>query len=343
MKKQFLLLLLSVFTLSLSAQRVFTEYFEDVQSGTDLEDYNDWYVTKKASNANGDSPVIVEQFLFYDDYSGSDIGKACFLDSLMGQEDATKRISTRVVEFGGGDTLITPAAGESMYAAFLVQILENSKNSYRDFFTWEGSTTSNWSRGRVFAQLIDGTDLQFAVSKNSSSDFAESEIYEGATGSIFMMVLEYSSVLGDANDEIKLYINPDPTKSASEQATVLINVDEQSDYNDDTQIKINLRQRGIGAFIGNIRVGTDWDEVLTGAQVPVSKQTVSLSNVSIYANNKAIVTSEPGQVQVYELTGRKVLESSTSGNLQTSLRSGMYIVRFKDSDNKFSTGKIIVK
>ena len=193
MKKLTLLLILFVAALTVNAQ-VFTEYFETATTGGDLEGYNDWYVSFKANDANGVSPVISEELLFYTGYIGSDIGKSVKLDSLVGMESATQRISTKVVTFGPGDTL-RPVIGGSMYAAFMVSIGKDSKHSYRDFFTWEGSTGSSWQRGRVFAYVnSNGTDLKFAVSKNSSSgaDLDEAVIeLIGGVDVYHLLVLKY--------------------------------------------------------------------------------------------------------------------------------------------------------
>lgn len=340
MKRGFLLFLISVFTLSLNAQ-VFTEYFENAPTNGNLEDYNDWYVSAKSSEANGVSPVIAEEFLFYDNYPGSDIGKTVLLDSLVGMESSTQRISTRVVDFGGGDTLM-PVIGEKMFAAFLVQILPDSKDSFRDFFTWEGSTSSSFTRGRVFVKVQnENKDLQFAVSKNSSSSgvYVESEVFEGGVNSIFLLVLEYHAIEGDGNDVVSLYVNPDPTKPASEQTTVLVSQDEQSDYSETTKIKINLRQRGIGAYVGNIRVGRTWEEVVEGTSTSTQK-VVNKEEVSISSFNKTIVTERPGNLEVFEISGRKILNSRTSGRLETGLKSGLYIVRFIDDNKNVFTGKV---
>jgi hypothetical protein len=341
MKKQFLLLLISVFTLSLNAQ-VFTEYFETAPTNGDLEGYNDWYVSFKSSEANGVSPIITEEVLFYDNYAGTDKGKTALLDSLVGMESATQRISTKVVTFGEGDTL-RPIIGGKMYASLMVQILPDSKNSFRDFFTWEGSTGSSWTRGRVFSKVIENKDLQFAVSKNSSSSgvYVESEVFEGGVGSIFLLVLEYDAIDGDGNDVVSLYINPDPTKPAAEQAIKLMSQDDQSDYSEGTEIKINLRQRGVGAYVGGIRVGRTWEEVVAGTPTS-NREIMDRNEVTISSFNKTIVTQKSGNVEVFEITGRKVLNARTYGRLNTSLKSGLYIVRFTDNDNNVSTGKVSI-
>ncbi|MCF8379742.1 MAG: hypothetical protein K9H49_09210 [Bacteroidales bacterium] len=217
MRKTVLLFIMMVAAVTMNAQ-VFYEYFENATSGMNLEDYNDWYVSFKSSDALGVSPIIEGETLFYDGYIGSDIGKVAVLDSLVGKESDTQRISTHVVKIGQ-DTLV-PIVGETMYAAFIVSILPNSKTSYRDFFTWEASTGSSFTRGRVFAKVSNAnTDLNFAVSKNSSSAgvYIESDLMVGGVGVYHLLVLAYEVIEGDANDVIKLYINPDPTKPAAEQ------------------------------------------------------------------------------------------------------------------------------
>ena len=284
MKKLLTLLVLFVTAVTLNGQ-VFTEYFENATAGMNLEDYNDWYVSFKASEQNGVSPIIEDEALFYDGYIGSDIGKVALLDSLIGQESATQRISTRVVTFGD-DTLNLPAAGGKMYAAFIVEILPNSWGSFRDFFTWEASSGSNFSRGRVFAKVgNDNTDLQFGVSKNSSSTgtIVESEVFSGFEGTYYLLVCAYEVVEGDANDVIHLYINPDPSLSEAEQTVVISSVDTQSDYGGQ-DIKINLRQRGVGAKVGGIRVGTNWEEVLLGpTSVAVTGVTLDQATLELNA------------------------------------------------------------
>lgn len=341
MKKKLLLLIMIISAGTLNAQ-VFTEYFENATSGMNLEDYNDWYVSFKSSEALGVSPLIEEETLFYDGYIGSDTGNVVVLDSLVGWDSSTQRISTKVVTIGG-DTL-RPIVGDTMYYALIVSILPNSKTSYRDFMTWEASTGSNFSRGRVFAKISDDNmDLNLAVSKNSSSELAESEVMAGGVGVYHLLVLSYQVIEGDANDVITLYINPDPTKPEAEQTNKLVNIDSNSDYTaGSSKIKINVRQRGIGAKIGGIRVGTNWEEVLQGEQEPdvtsVKEAENSVNEIRAFSNT--IITSGPGSVQVYDISGRKIISQDTNGRLDTSLRNGIYLVRYQDNNGKVVIGKV---
>lgn len=349
MKKGSLLLIIVLAVFSLNAQ-VFTEYFNGpggVQ-GADVEGYNDWYVSFKSAEANGKTPVIEEGALYYDDYAGSDIGNVALLDSVVGQEKADQRISTKVVTIGN-DTL-RPKYGETMYAAFLVSIYPDSWSSYRDFFTWEASSGSSFTRGRVFAKVSnEGADLQLAVSKNSSGDLGESEVIEGGVEVAHLLVLAYECVVdaeddpnAGKNDIIKLYINPDPTKPASEQDNVLVNIDSNSDYTEgSSKIKINLRQRGVGAYVGGIRVGTDWAEVMQGGSTPVNDINAEATQM-VYAFQNNIITAENGMVHVYDLGGKKMLSQFSNGSIQTSLNNGIYLIRFEDLNGKIHTEKVII-
>lgn len=340
MKGKLLLFVLCIVATTVNAQ-VFKEYFSTAPTGGNLESYGNWYVSAKSSEAYGASPKISEEVLFYTGYAGSNLGKTALLDSLIGKESATQRISTKIVVIDG-DTL-RPTIGKKIYAAFMVRILPNSYTSFRDFFTWEASTTSSFTRGRVFAKVSNANaDLQFAVSKNSASSgvYVESDVMAGGVNVNHLLVLTYEPVEGDANDVIKLYINPDLSKPESEQKVVLKATDTQSDYATE-KIKINLRQRGVGAYIGGIRVGTSWDLVLKGGATNVAD--VEKRNSSVYSFGKTIITSGYGNVDVYEITGRKIMSAVTKGRLETSLKSGLYIVRFQDVNKKVVTGKVSIQ
>lgn len=339
MKKQLLLLVLCVVVTTLNAQ-VFVENFATATNGGNVEGYNNWYVSKKSADALGVSPKIADEKMFYTKYAGSDIGKVAVLDTLVGKASDTQRISTRMVVIGN-DTLVSKD-GQKMYAAFLVSILPNSYTSYRDFFTWEGSTTSSFTRGRVFAKRIAGTnDIQFAVTKNSSSTgvFVESPVITGGIGTYNLLVLEYDAIAGDNNDVISLYINPDLTKTQAQQ-TKLSSTDTQSDYKVE-KIKINLRQRGIGAYIGGIRVGTSWDLVLKGGASLVND--LAKVDTGIYSSGKTIFTRGSGEVEVFDITGKKIISQVSNGRLETSLKNGLYIVRFENESGEVISGKVIIK
>jgi len=135
-----------------NAQSVFVENFATAPINGNVEGYNDWHVSPKSSDANGVSPKVAEGALFYTGYAGSNIGNVAVLDSAIGVTSSNQRISTKIVKFG--DDTLKAVVGEKIYAAFLVNISNQSYRSYRDFFTYEGSKTSSMTRGRVLQKLV---------------------------------------------------------------------------------------------------------------------------------------------------------------------------------------------
>ncbi len=340
MKK--LILLFSVgfaFFMAKAQEPIFTEYFETASIGGDLEGYNDWHVSPKSSEANGVSPKIAEGALFYTGYAGSDIGNVAVLDSAVGATSSTQRISTKIVTFGN-DTL-KAVVGEKIYAACIANISSHSYRSYRDFFTYEGSKTSSMTRGRIFAKVsTDGSELFIAVTKNSSSEFVESTSIPGLMlypDVNHLFVLVYETIDGSNNDKITLYIDPDLTKTESEQTNKLVAIDTQSDYSASAGLGINLRQRGIGAQVGGIRVGKSWDAVLLG-----ETNVLNIPNINspIWTNGKNIMTRQGGTIKVFNMAGAELISTQTDGCLSTNLTKGLYIIRFKGNDGTTVISKI---
>jgi len=342
MKK--LILLFSVgfaFFMAKAQEPIFTEYFETAPIGGDLEGYNDWHVSPKSSEANGVSPKIAEGALFYTGYAGSNIGNVAVLDSAVGATSATQRISTKIVKFGS-DTL-KAVVGEKIYTAFLSNISSHSYRSYRDFFTYECSKTSSMTRGRVFAKVsTDGSELFIAVTKNSTiaTDYVESTSIPGLTlypDVNHLFVLVYETIAGDSNDKITLYIDPDLTKSETEQTNKLVAIDTQTDYSASAGLGINLRQRGIGAQVGGIRVGKSWDAVLLGEPNALNIPNI---NSPIWTNGKNIMTRQGGTIKVFNMAGAELISTQTNGCLSTNLTKGLYIIRFKGNDGATVISKI---
>lgn len=347
MKKLYFLFITSLCFVGVNAQ-VFVENFETATVGGNLEDYNDWYVSLKASDALGVSPKIGAGALTYTGYIGANVGDVAVLDSTIGNTSATQRISTRRIISPSNDTLKVGDSG-SVYVAFLINVNSQSYRSYRDFFTFEGSESSSFTRGRIFAKNnTAGDQVYFAVSKNSStSTILDANSTQDlnltlSTGVDYLIVAKYTIVDGDQNDVITMYVNPDLSKTEGEQTNKITTSDIQSDYSSSTALKINLRQRGIGAKIGGIRVAKTWDEVLLSNTTSV-KGTKADNEISICSAGKNIITSESGMISVYTLDGALKLFSITDGNLSTSLNKGLYIVRFVLNNGKITSSKIEIR
>jgi len=346
MKKQILLLTVLVIVLNASAQ-VFVENFVGATVNGNLEGYNGWYVSIKPEDANGVSPKIGEDPLFYANYPGENVGRVAILDPEVGALSATQRISTKRIIFENGDTLKAGSSG-ALYAAFLVNIASNSIKSYRDFFTWEASEASSFTRGRFFAKNnAEGDEVIFAVTKNSSTASvldAASTTTLGltlATGVNHLLVAKYEIIEGASNDIISLYINPDLTKTEAQQTNKLSTSDSQTDYSATNAIKINLRQRGVAGQVGGIRVGRNWDAVVRGIASGLSVANYNYHNM--YASGKDIITNASGILKVYALSGTEIAAAKIDGKYSTNLNSGLYLVRFTDIDGVVSSAKIQIK
>lgn len=345
MKTKILLSIFCIFALS-SYSQVFTEYFETAPVNANLEGYNGWYVSQHTSNNLGASPKIDELPLFFTAYPGSNVGRVAVLDSLVGITSATQRLSTRRVIFAGADTLKAPAVG-AFYAAFIINIEPKSHREYRDFFTWEGSETSIFNRGRYFAKnSLDGTEVVFAVTKNSttashfinSSDNLQLTLQTGVN---HLLVAKYEAIDGGSNDIVSLFVNPDPLKSETDNAArKLSSIDTATDYTAGTPIKINLRQRGVGAQIGGIRVSRTWGEAVMGVSSGLNAFTANKHNIS--ANKKEIITGAMGSLKVYSVSGALLANVETTGKYNSNLAKGLYLVQFTDNAGVTSKAKVII-
>lgn len=336
MKK--LLLLMFCATALMANAQVFVENFATAPINGNVEGYNGWYLCAKAADALGVSPKIAEGALFYTGYIGSNIGNVAVLDSAVGVASSSQRISTRTVKFDNDS--LRMIVGEKVYVAFMVNISQHSYHSYRDFFTFEGSSTSSMTRGRVFAKSnSSGETFTLAFSKNSSTGGVYVEYLTPLSAGInHLLVFCYESIEGTDNDKLSLYINSDLTKTEAEQTEMLVATDVASDYSSTATIGINLRQRGIGAQIGGIRVSKSWNSSLLSGLAPTTND-----QVTVKALGKTVRTNAAGVLSVFNLVGTEMLSAKTNGNLETSLNPGIYLVRFVGNDGKKAYGKIAIQ
>ena len=221
-----------------------------------------WMQSLKPADANGTSPQVANRNLTYPGYISSGKGKVAVLDAAVGDDQSTQRISVYYLDtIGKRDTI-------SMYAAFLFKPLSAKNTSGRDFAIWEGSVGSSMCRGRVFLAK-NGDAVKIGVSKNSSTINAWSG--DIALGSTNLIVMKYEVVEGASNDVVKVFVNPGLT-SKEDENTPLVTTDNATDM----LVKgFGLRQRGNGAEIGGLRIGTTWEDVVKtdGSDIPDKPET----------------------------------------------------------------------
>lgn len=335
MKKIFTLIVMCVAILGLNAQ-VFTEDFSSATVGGNLEGYNGWSVSLKSGDNLGVSPKIAAGALSYTGYDLSGKGNVVVLDSINGSS-SNQRISTRLVQLDGSD--LTAVAGEKIYASFMVKVLKDSRNSVRDFFTYEGSSSSSMTRGRVFYSLTSEGVFKFGVSKNTGTAANIVLTEELNIDDTHLLVLVYEAVDGVENDVLTLYYNPDLSKTEAEQTKKIVATDKATDYSETAKLGINIRQRGIGAHIGGIHVAKSWNTAL----LPASVSKVTMNDSQIKATGKTIYTEKTGHIRIFNTLGSETLSRRISGALDTNLSQGVYIVRFTDETGKISSNKIFIQ
>ena len=216
-----------------------------------------WMQSLKPADANGTSPQVANRNLTYPGYISSGKGKVAVLDAHVGDDGSTQRISVYYLDtIGKRDTI-------SMYAAFLFKPISAKNTSGRDFAIWEGSVGSSQCRGRIFLAK-NGDAVKIGVSKNSSTISAWSDNI--TLGSTNLIVMKYEVVEGASNDVVKVFVNPGLT-STEDENTPLVTTDNATDM----LVKgFGLRQRGNGAEIGGLRIGTTWEDVVKsdGSDIP---------------------------------------------------------------------------
>lgn len=236
---------------------LFTEYFE-YPIGSLLVD-NGWTAH---SGAGTNSPAVIEQTLSYEGYAGSGLGN---VTGLTTGED----VHTNVGTYTSGN----------VYASALVNL--SAATTSGDYFLHFGPETIGFDfRGRVYAISDGANNVAFGISKAGGVATADVTGFNYALNQNVLLVLEYQFVDGADNDVVNLYVNPvGPELPGTPDATD----NAGSDLADLGSIA--LRQAAGNAanlVIGNIRVGSDYTEVVGDPAAPVipSNFVASLSGLN---------------------------------------------------------------
>ena len=239
------------------APELFTEYFE-YPIGSLLVD-NGWTAH---SGAGTNSLTVVEQTLSYEGYAGSGMGNVV---GMTTGEDVHRNTGT----YTSG----------SVYASALVNL--SAAPTAGDYFLHFGpEPIGNIFRGRVFARGDGAGNVAFGISKAGNVGTADFTGNNYALNQTILLVLEYQFVEG-ADDVVNLYVNPvGPELPGTPDATNNVGADLVDLSN------IALRQGGGTSaptlVIGNLRVGSDYAEVVGDPAAPVipSNFVASLSGLN---------------------------------------------------------------
>lgn len=308
MKTQILLILTILTAFTVKAQ-VFVENFEvpPFTVGGNVAGTNNWLTTGTGSNPT----IVASGPLSYSNYPGSGIGNTASFPANDGVV-ANAYYASNAVSIGG-TPLTVPAAGGAFYAAFLIKIEGSSRTTHSDIFAFENSSGSA-QRGRIMARGNgNGTKFNLAFSKASLSGvtnpyvtYNNNEALDPAN--IYLLVMKYEVVDGADNDVVTLYFNPDPTQNEAAQTAKLIATDPATDFAVGATVHISLRQRGVVANVGGIRVGFNWDDVvkqsltLPKLSIPTVGTATSPTTTGFTANWSAVANASSYDVKVYQNT-----------------------------------------
>lgn len=309
-----------------------------------------WYKTGKSADSNSASLKIVDEPLFYSGYINSGEGKSVKID--WGTSGADNRPDVcRFIEHA------KKIKTGKLYYAFLLQVndahsFSTSTNEdagdWRDIFCIaEGGSdvAGNALRGRFFIQVNpdDPSKVNYSISKNTAFATATPPDNIGTinAGQSYLVVIRQTLTGAGATDLVEVTVNP--AISATEPATGWIN-GKPSDINSfGGTYAVILRRRNMGSTadirIAGLRVGYTFADA-----VGVSTSVKNLQdNKNIRTVDKSIITSEIGNVRVFNFAGKEMLSAKTNGTLETNLNKGFYLIRFVSESGLVSSAKIEIK
>ena len=241
------------------------------------------------SGAGTNPPQITSPGLTYGNYFGSGVGNAVTL-SGDGEDD---------------NHPFTTTSSGSVYASAMIKV--TSANSTGDYFFHFGVTGSTAYNARVFVKSATG-GFVFGVCKSGTTGNIQWSPTVLAIGSTNFIVLKYTFVLGAANDNAELFINP--AVGGSEPASDLSSLTTDADF---TAIdKICLRQSSTTpvVIIDGIRVGQTWASV-----TPAAIKTLALTALveAMYVKGGSAMPMTPSvTVELHDGSTLALVDSNTS-------------------------------
>ena len=271
--------------------------------------------------------MVINGSLSYTGYPSSGIGNSTIIDCGGG--------SRQDLHFD-----FTPIGSGAVYSAFLVKI-DSASTTGEYFFHFGQNPWSNLFRTRVFARNDGSGNIQFGLSKASTSTI-EWTTTTYTFGSTYLLVAKYEYV-GDptgSDDVVKLYINPDI--SGSEPVTPDLT---NSDSNTDIEVGAVALRQGFNQLtlqIDGMRLATSWDLVVpvelisftviaNGNDVTLNWSTASELNNAGFEIQRSIAGNEFVTVGFVNGHGTTT-EAKTYRFVDANLSAGSYTYRLKQVD-----------
>lgn len=247
MKKVFIFLFAVMMSVSMSAEVLFTEDFT-AGIGTPVESNNGWFTPY-----GGASGVSITNGLDFPDYVMSGVGNAVLFDGDCGQYQPHHSFA----EVSQG----------SVYVAFMFQPSIIGKAGW--FFCLRDAYSQNTFNYVARIHLSTDGLLGLRFYKTADAVFDETMPLDGQN--TYLVVLKYTIVEGDHNDQISLYAFD--TMPAVEPATPLVGPLTDAQAPDICPQNIVLRAFDADSWLvlDGIRVATTWQEAVARLSTALPK------------------------------------------------------------------------
>jgi len=199
-----------------------------------------------AHDAGGSNPIKVSSgSLSYSGYPSSGVGNSTtYYGGLGSSEDVNRKFTSQT--------------SGSIYASFLVNI--SSASTTGDYFFHLGPTLLGTSHtGRVFVKRDGSGNLAFGLSKYSETETYTNFSY--ALNTTYLIVLKYTIVSGDNNDQVSLFVFTSGVPSSEPETPTIGPLSPAN--NDPSNIGSVALRQGSASYtvqVDGIRIGTSWND-----------------------------------------------------------------------------------
>ncbi|MEG1026822.1 MAG: T9SS type A sorting domain-containing protein [Flavobacterium sp.] len=247
---------------------------------------------------------------------------------------------------------ITPVSADTIYYSFLVKI--NDISAVTDpnggYFAGFGANDTNFG-GTIWTKKVDNNTFKFGSElRTATGNGTTWTTTDYNVGDTYLVVGSYTFVAGTNNDVAKLWINP--TLGLTTEPTPTI--EDQWTASTDLASIVHFFFRQDSAMetpdldIDELRIGTSWADV-TPIDPSASTKENNIEGLNIFpnpANDVLNITSNSTadkNVQLFDLTGKKVLDVTTVSTVNVStLKAGIYVAKINEA-GKTATRKVIIK
>lgn len=247
---------------------------------------------------------------------------------------------------------ITPVSADTIYYSFLVKI--NDISAVTDpnggYFAGFGANDTNFG-GTIWTKKVDNSTFKFGSEvRTATGNGTTWSTTDYNVGDTYLVVGSYTFVAGTNNDVAKLWINP--TLGLTTEPTPTI--EDQWTASTDLASIVHFFFRQDSAVetpdldIDELRIGTSWADV-TPIDPSASTKENNIEGLNIFpnpANDVLNITSNSTadkNVQLFDLTGKKVLDVTTVSQVNVStLKAGIYVAKISEA-GKTATRKVVIK